>query len=152
VPQLARACVVPGAAIAWDDCCGQLAVAVSRTYLSDNFPLEFAAGPQQLGAGSPCGPAWLVAELAVQVVRCAPTLDDAGNPPSCIALDTSAQETLADAWLVRRAVTCRLAQLADVDQLVDYRVGAQLLLGPEGACVGSQLPVLVCLDNACQCE
>lgn len=145
-----RACIVPGAQVAWDDCCaGQLTVAVIRTYLSDNFPAEYSAAPQVLA--SPCGPPWLVAELAVQAIRCTPTVDDQGQPPSCQALDASAAGLLADAWQVRQGVTCRLAELFADDQLVDYRVSAQMTLGPEGGCVGSQLGLLVCLDNTCPC-
>jgi hypothetical protein len=149
-PPVGRACVVPGAQVAWDDCCdGQLAVAVTRTYLSDNFPIEYGAGGAVAG---PCAPAWLVADLFVQVIRCTPTLDESGAPPDCQALDAAADQLAADGWAVRKGVSCRLGALADADQLVDWRVGVQQSLGPEGGCAGSQLQLLVCLDNACQCQ
>jgi hypothetical protein len=150
-PPPGRACVVPGAAVAWDDCCaGQLAVAITRTYLSDNFPAEYGGGPQ--GQTGPCDPPWLVAELLVQLVRCSPTLDEQGNPPDCVALDANAYQLLEDGWVVRKGVSCRLGELVDADLLVDWRLGPQQSLGPEGGCAGSQLTVLVCLDNACQCS
>jgi hypothetical protein len=149
-----RVCVVPGA-IAWDDCeCagGQLAVAVLRLYRTAQFPLDLGGGPGTTGSSAPCDAALLAAELLVQVIRCAPLPDEQGTPPTCEALDRSARQVHADAWHVRLGVGCRLRDLHDADQIMDYTLGTQPIVGPEGGCVGSQLAVIVAIPDACGCE
>ena len=147
-----RACPVPGA-IAVDACeCGLLAVSVTRTYLTSDFPTEQGAGGAAGAApAGPCAAAFLAADLTVQAMRCAPGPDSQGEPPSCPALAAAAREVTSDAWHVRRAVTCRLQDLLDGGQLIDYQVGAQSFMGPEGGCVGSALAVTVAVDNPCDC-
>jgi hypothetical protein len=147
-----RACVVPGQ-VAWDDCdCegGLLAVAVARTFYSETFPVEASGFDARAGTRSPCELPYLVAELVVQVVRCAPGPDGRGNPPSCEALAASARQAISDAAEARTAVVCGLGAMQDANDIADYLVQAQTFQGPEGGCVGSELKVLVSLVNACQ--
>ena len=68
-----RACVVPGV-IAWD-CCdvGLLAVTLVRQYISDTFPHEHVV---PLSATGGCEAAFVVGELAVEIVRCVSSPDD----------------------------------------------------------------------------
>lgn len=131
-----RMCVVDGE-IAWDNCeCGLLAVALSRIYLSAAFPTE-------LVTVSVCDAPWAVGDLVVQTLRCAPQPAGQDLAPSCAALDASAQTVIADAYAVLAAVACRLGELRDADDIVDYLIRPQNAAGPAGRCVGSELRVSV---------
>jgi len=139
-----RSCVVPGA-IAWDECdCGLLAVSVARTYYSDDFPAEQTA---KVGAGS-CRPAWDVAEIRIQAIRCAPSPQGEDLSPTCAALNTSAQEVAIDASTVKSAVSLKLCQMEESNEVIDYLIQGQTVEGPQGGCVGSELRVLVALPAA----
>lgn len=143
-----RACVVPGA-IAWDDCeCwgGQLAVAVVRWWRTASFPVELGGEP---GGQTPCDAAFLAADLLVQVIRCAPLPQEDGSPPTCEELEASAAQAAADAYHVRVAVRCRLAELEDAGEIVAWVTGAQPAVGPEGGCVGSQLAAAAAVADPC---
>ena len=146
-PQPERVCRYPGA-IAWDtcDCAGMLAITTSRLYLTQTFPAEAQ------GTGSPCDGGDLAVELQVQVVRCAPTPDEDGNPPTVEALHLAAAQLNADAWELRAGATCALRGLRRQREIEGYRVGAVTTIGPEGGCVAVALPLLVALDGTCPCD
>lgn len=129
----ARSCVVPGA-IAWDECdtCGQLAIAAQRIFPTTNFPTEDNTSSSQCGSA-----AFLGIDFTVQIIRCAPTIDESGNPPSCDALDRCAKIVMQDAYYVICAITTLLDALIASDAIVDYLLRQQLFIGPEGACTGS---------------
>lgn len=129
-----RVCVVPGA-IAWDDCeCGQLAVAVDQIYLSDQI-----VGEQASLATSTCAAAYMVVDVVVQVVRCAPQPVGMDTAVSCVALDAAARTVATDASAVLLAVACKLAEMEDTDEIAGHLVRAQRGVGPAGACVGSEV-------------
>lgn len=139
-----RACVVPGA-IAWDDCeCdgGQLAVAVVRQFFSESIPNEQG---EIVGVGG-CPSPYVVAEIVVQIIRCAPQPVGQAMAPTCAALDTAAQGVIKDAYAVLNGTACRLAEEVDED-IAGYLVTDHPYVGPEGSCVGSELHVLVALEN-----
>lgn len=136
-----RACVVPGD-VAWDECnCGLLAVSARRLFLSDNFP------ETSLGVGlirsSPCDLPWLVGELIIQVIRCAPTSRDDGSPPSCDALGAAGRVLLVDAYVTLTTTVSILCAMREDEQIIDYVIGEQASRGPEGDCVGTELNVFV---------
>lgn len=146
-PAPTTACVVPGS-IAWDSCaCGQLAVSVTRTYPSASFPNE--ATGVDLASGGPCGAPLLLADLLVQVVRCAPSPDAQGRGPSCAELDASAQAVLADAYHARMGAFCKLKDMEDTGEITDYLVRGQTWIGPSGGCTGSELVVTVAVKAQC---
>lgn len=136
-----RACVVPGS-IAWDECeCGTLAVSPQRFFVSDEFP-EGALG-RGLVRTSPCDQPWLVAELFVQLIRCAPTTSELGVAPTCVDLAAAAQVLLVDAYTVLTETLRIMCELRENDETVDYVIGEQVTRGPEGLCVGTELNVFV---------
>lgn len=136
-----RSCVVPGA-IAWDECdCGLLAVSAARTYYSDAFPVEQT---EKIGAGA-CRPAWDVAEVVIQIIRCAPSPQGQDLFVTCAALDTSAREVIEDAYTLKAAVSLKLCQMEEAGEIIDYLSQPQVFQGPQGGCVGSELRVLVAL-------
>ena len=134
-----RALITTGQ-IAWDDCCdGQLAVSYTRTSPTESFPVE-AVTISPYGDGIECAPPYEIGEISVQIVRCAPQALNGQNAPSTDALLKASLQTLIDANQIRKAVAVALCALkADVTQRFDYFMRDQLMLGPEGGCVGSEL-------------
>lgn len=151
-----RACVINGA-IAWDNCqCGQLTVAMQTAYASSNFPTPAATTATTFGAAK-CGHPIVARTYMVTILRCAPTSDDHGNPPSCEDLSEAAATADEDASAVYSAIQCCLADMfATRDEqgrrlIMGWSVGTQNFVGPEGYCAGSQFPVTVGLLNQCAC-
>ncbi|MFJ8538182.1 hypothetical protein [Streptomyces sp. NPDC093591] len=131
--------VVPGA-IAWDACdCGMLAVSVAQVYPSEDFP-----APQSTRLGT-CDAPYEVAELVVQVIRCAPNAEGQSLYPTTEALDASARSVARDAYETLRAVSVRLCEMNDARDISDFLVRPQVTQGPQGGCVGSELRALVSL-------
>src|SRR5690349_10817415 len=88
-----RTGVVPGA-ISWDEPeCGLLVISTVRTYLSETFP-------EPVNIAMVCDAPYVVTEYAIQAIRCAPSGDGAGNPPTIEALDRNAQVVIQDASVV----------------------------------------------------
>lgn len=152
-----RVCVVPGAP-AWDSCgdpCtgdvgGQLSVSVVRMYAStfDGFPLESRV-IQGLRGCVP--PPFTAVELTVTLLRCAPTFDESGCPPSCEDLAEAARILHVDMVTVEDALLCCLPG-TDPTRPRGRRfvMGVQRTLGPEGGCVGLEQRVTVGLPG-CKC-
>jgi hypothetical protein len=152
-----RACVVPGA-VAWDSCedpCGggtggQLSVSVARIYGStmDGFPAE----ARTVFGVKGCTPPPLTAvELVVTLLRCAPTFDESGCPPSCEDLAAASRILHMDMVTVYNALLCCLPG-TDTTRARGRRfvLGQQKTVGPQGGCVGLEQRVTVALDG-CGC-
>lgn len=133
--------MVPGE-IAWDacDCGGMLAVTVPRVFFSEVFPEEAEAV-----VGVRCQAPYEVAEFTVSVVRCAPQPSGAEAAPSADELDTAAGLLLQDTAEVMDAVARALCAMHDGDDIADYLINPAESVGPEGACVGFTLRVLISL-------
>lgn len=141
-----RVCDVPGQ-LAWDDCqCGLLAVTVGRIYPSTTFPAE--AADTQLT--SPCPPPYEAVDVTVTVLRCAPTVDSRGNPPSCETLGAAAEIWAWDVEAIRAAVVCCLTGLVFDGTVENWTLRATDPAGPEGGCVGSTTTLTVGLLS-CAC-
>ena len=137
-----RHSVVPGA-IAWDACdCGLLAVSVGQNFLTETFPDQLARK-----VGSACDAPYEVAELVIQVVRCAPNPDDPLTAPTTAELDASAQEVLRDAYEMLRATSVRLCQMNDDRDIADFMLRPLTAQGPAGGCVGNELRAYVALGR-----
>lgn len=139
--------VVPGRDVAIDSCCeGQAWVRIVRTY--PVLPEEFPGGRgTPLDEGADPGAFWAV-ELGAGTARCAPSPDDAGNPPTAGQLESSAAELADDAGRIRRTVLCELKKLQQVESVW---IGEQSSVGPSGGCVGQEVLVAV-MTNVCVCE
>jgi hypothetical protein len=133
---------VPGE-IAWDDCTceGMLAVSVPRVYRSEVFPAE-TEGP----VGVRCQAPYEVAEYTVSVLRCAPQPDGQALAPGSSDLDTAAGLLLQDIAETVDALMPLLCGLKDTEVISDFMVTPAESAGPEGACVGFNLRVLVSLE------
>ncbi|MFZ3595036.1 hypothetical protein [Streptomyces sp. BH104] len=154
-----RTCVVPGN-VAWDWCddpCGttkgpggQLSVNVVRMWPSDvtSFPAE---NRTVMGTRHCTPPPLTAAELAVTVLRCAPTPDEQGCPPTCDELDAAARITHIDAVTVYNSLYCCLPGTSARRRGRQFVVGQQRLVGPEGGCVGVEQRVTVALPGCAPC-
>lgn len=137
-----RHSVVPGA-IAWDECdCGLLAVSVAQVYPTEQFPVPLA---QRVGNG--CDAPWEVAEIVIQVVRCAPNPDDPTTAPTTAELDASAQEVLRDAYEMMLAVSVKLCEMNKARDISDFMLRPLTAQGPLGGCVGNELRAYVSLPR-----
>lgn len=136
----ARVGVVPGA-IAWDDCdtCGLLALALVRVFLTDEFPVELSE-PASVSATQG---ALLCADMAVQLVRCAPQPQGTDQSPSVDALDATAQVVGVDAYTIECSTLDTLDKLMRNDSIADFMMKPLVVVGPEGACVGCELSFTV---------
>lgn len=138
--EVTRACVVPGE-IAWDDChCGALYVSNPRWFLSDLFPEGAFSTETQT---TPCDLAWLVGEIVIQVMRCAPVPQGNAIAVGCPALSNAAKILVSDSMVMLRTAVQTLCGLVDDNMIVDFAVGDHSSSGPSGACVGSELRVYV---------
>lgn len=139
-----RAFTAPGLSAAWDTCCqkgdgeGQASVAVERVYPTEDFPIEAAGLPMR------CGPGEYAAVLAVEVMRCAHTVNDQGKPPTAEQVTGDADKVAADRQTVWDAILCDF--LADADPGT-WTLGAWEPLGPNGGCVGGLWRVTVAVDR-----
>lgn len=147
-----RACVVAGE-IAWDDCeCGQLTVSMQNAYEASGTTVA-RSGTETPGRRE-CGPPLFVFNYVVTILRCAPTGTNTA-PPTCDELEASARVATEDAWAVRSGVICCLSDAIKTrlpngtKRYVDFVTGTQTFVGPQGACVGSALPVAVTIQNGC---
>lgn len=131
-----RVGVVPGQ-IAWDSCtgedCGQLAISLVQTFLCDDFPIAAGTSPQ-----ANCAAASIVGWFTMQLIRCAP-MGTGAAPPTVPAQDAAAAVVMMDAEVLVQAVSCQLEDLKSSNQIWDYLVLLQMVVGPEGGCVGNQI-------------
>lgn len=138
----ARSGVVPGA-VAWDECgCGILAVSVGPLSFSDIFPEEITTR-----ASAGCDAAWEVAEIIIQIIRCAPNPQGDALHPTVAELNASAQEVARDAYETLRATSHKLCEMRDDEDIVDFLIRSQTPQGPAGGCVGTELRVQVGLER-----
>jgi hypothetical protein len=138
-----RACVYNGGVeVAFDDCCvGQLWVSWGRTYPTSSFPVELS--DRDLTACLAHG-TYLATDFEVGIIRCAPTLDEQGNPPSCEAIEQSALQMHHEARVILRAVTCCMKEWTADTARPRYGIWReQVPAGDGGLCVGSVLKVTV---------
>lgn len=143
-----RACLLVPGAIAADGCdCGQLALSIGRIFPTVTFPTEATVDE----AAAACPPPILAAQITVSLFRCAPTVEDSLDPPSCADLLASAIAWDTDVATIRRALACHLAALADQYRIVGYVIGASTPVGPEGACLGADTTVTIGVNN-CGCS
>lgn len=147
LPSFDRVCVVPGE-IAWDACdCGQLTINNPSQFSSNNFPAPIPGGDQ-----TQCGAPVIASTFTITALRCSPSPDKNGHPPTCAALSNAAELLYQDKYYMRAAVICCLANLQRTHVLEMYTVGSITEVGPRGGCVGAELSFTVGLINDCPCE
>lgn len=137
-----RHSVVPGS-IAWDECdCGILAVSVAQVFLTEQFPDQLARR-----VGNACDAPYEVAEVVIQVIRCAPNPDDQLRAPTTAELDASAQEVLRDAFEILKGASVKLCEMNRDREIADFMLRPLTAQGPSGGCVGNELRAFVSLTR-----
>lgn len=143
-PPPARACLYPGAEVAWDDCdCGQAWV---RLVLVE--PWFGDGNRQRVSAYGPCGPLKWAVTLGVGVLRCAATVDDSGHAPEPSVLTSETLAMTRDMTDLSKAITCDFPTVRGLDRV---QVTRWEPLGPDGLCAGGEW-IVTALVDACKCE
>jgi len=129
----ARRYVSDGPMLAWD--CEQVAVTAESTFGHQGNISAPVVDPVQCLA-------MRGAVLGVWVVRCAPTMDDDGEPPAAAAINANAAVVLADPTVVFDALA---AALRDGTWLGAHGLAFEEWtgIGPEGGLTGGVLRVRV---------
>ncbi len=132
-----RQYVSDGNLVAWD--CEQLVVAIAATYSHEgNVATEYQGPAVAMAARA--------AEVEVWLVRCCPTPDDDGEPPTAAAIDASAAVVLADPMIILDTLWRKHAagELATCKGLVFRRWQA---VGPSGGLTGGVMRLVVNLTD-----
>ncbi|MGP3957014.1 hypothetical protein ACTWPT_13515 [Nonomuraea sp. 3N208] len=95
-------------------------------------------------------PSTTAAEIVVTLLRCAPTLDERGCPPTCEDLEASARVVHVDAATVYSALMCCLPHTAG-RRGRRFIMGRTRIVGPQGGCVGVETRVTVALPGCAPC-
>jgi hypothetical protein len=140
-----QCCLHPGTLVPMDLCCdcgngqGQAAVRIVSIYPTTNFPAQSFVTER-------CPASTLAVVLEMVVYRCAATLDEQGNPPSCPAMTNDALVAADDAGAMRCAALCCFGQL---DSDLRFVLGAWQPLGVAGGCHGGSMQITVEASNFC---
>ncbi len=121
--------------ISWLGQCDQLVLTLLAGWPTNSFPNPAAFDP----AGQ-CGYASSGYDLTLTVLRCFPTPDAQGNPPSNGALDQAAQQTAADLQTLTATVPCLLDDQVQLGTIIDYTVAGHNTVGPDGGKIGIDTP------------
>jgi hypothetical protein len=126
---------VTAGAITWAGQCDQLVVSIGPTWPTSNFPTP------TLEPGAACDAAMLGCDLILSIIRCFPTVDAAGNPPSIDAVQQVAQQIGADHQTLGNIVPCALAEQigAPTNLIEDYTIGLANTVGPDGGRIAIEL-------------
>lgn len=119
---------------------GQAWVQIAQIGPTENFP-NLATGPARTKPSE-----WAV-QLNVGILRCAATVDDAGNPPSAAALTADFDKVQRDRAIVAEQVLCCF--LADAEPGT-WTLGVWTPLGPSGGCMGG-VTQLTIAAAVCRC-
>ncbi|MFE9127827.1 hypothetical protein ACFYOF_20870 [Streptomyces sp. NPDC007148] len=147
-------CVVPGTP-AWDNCTGdcsgaqtpgQLTVNLARLTPTSSFPNE---SRDVIGSRN-CQPVRTSAEYVITLLRCAPTYNEQGCPPTCEEQAAAARILHTDAASIWNAVMCCFPETSDARRGQQFVMGQQRVVGPEGQCVGIEQRLTVLLPS-CGC-
>lgn len=136
-----RVSLVPGL-IAWDGCdCGAVYIMVNQTYDCEDFPMQKVTADISDGCGAP----YEASELVIQVMECAPAPQGGSNSTSVADEDAAARLVRQDAAEVRNAVRKFLCAARGNDDVENFILDAQIVQGPSGNCVGTELRFRVSL-------
>jgi hypothetical protein len=139
--QYGRVAVVPGL-IAWDGCdCGALYLMVNQVYACETFPMQKTEADLSEG----CTALYEAAEFVLQVMQCAPSPQGQSTAPTVAAQEAAAQLVRQDAYQTYRAVNGFLCTARDDRDVEDFIIDAQMVQGPSGGCVGTELRFRVAL-------
>lgn len=136
--------IVAGTNAVFDNCCAGTAwLLVQEVYPSDAFP-------SQNGDRVRCDTHSQAATIELGVVRCAPSVDDRGNPPTLHQKEQSARVIHSDRVRMMKAVRCCFTPEQGCDDIV---FGGWVPVSEQGGCIGGSMTVTISLGTyGCECE
>jgi hypothetical protein len=130
-----RVTVTPGL-IAWDSCdCGALYLMVNQNFDCEVPPNQKVEVDPSMGCAAP----YEGAEFVLQVMQCAPSPQGQSIAPTVKAEDEASRLVRRDAYEVRKAVREFLCTAEDARDVEWYIIDTQIVQGPSGGCVGTEL-------------
>lgn len=124
--------------LAFDECCGTLAAAPIRTFKTTNFPVAVADVTN-------CDSSLLAVDIAVILLRCAPTIDAQGNMPSPAEMSEAFTAASHDAAVVLNAL---MAAMPDGWERANLE---QTFEGADGGCIAIDTRMTVGLPQTEWC-
>ena len=124
--------------LAWDECCGVLAAAPLRTFKSATFP-------QPVADVTSCDSSTLCVDIAIILLRCAPTIDENGNLPSVEDMSAAFSAASMDAAVVFNAV------VGDLPEGWERANVEQTFQGAEGGCIAIDTRLTIGLPQTTWC-
>lgn len=134
----------------WDGCdCGLLAVSTSRIYMSQTFPIDSGGETSQRRCGNP----YVCVDMSVTIARCTPVGKN-GSAPTPKQESEAARILYDDAAAILSGVACCLQSMSEGSPplVEDYVIRQQVVVGPEGGCVGTDTSLTLGFVNGCLCK
>ena len=133
-PPVCRSAVYPGAQAVWDQCGPCDADCMGMLYVRSDVAFPFEVFPNVAADGRCALP--MAHQIELGIVRCAPMMDDEGEPPAPDDITDAALGLLGD----QRALRVAISRLGSdkVRALVNWQPQ-----GPQGGCVGGSWAVIV---------
>ena len=124
----------------WDNCCGQLVVGIENIYRSQTFPAEDSSDERCSGE---------VVSLVVlaTLVRCVPTIDDRGRPPSQQAMADAHAGVLRDQGIMWKAMSAPMPPTWEWERAFVRSA----TVTPTGGCVAIETRATIGIDAARWC-
>lgn len=146
-----RCCLAQGTPPPMDSCCrepdpdgGPDLEGFAWVTIGGDYPVD-AQFPGQLARPAKC-PNGLAQTYTVGIYRCAPTIDDQGNIPTCDEVYAAIERQTQDGAIIRRAIRCSLDAAAKPHVM---RLGGPV--NPRGGCMGWSQEVVVHIDDCISC-
>jgi hypothetical protein len=124
--------------LAWDECCGILAAVPLRTFKTAIFP-------QAATDVTNCDTSLLAIDIAVVLLRCAPTIDAQGNMPSIADMSASFASVSNDAAVIMNAM------MADMPEGWERANLEQTFEGADGGCIAIDTRMTIGLPQSSWC-
>lgn len=141
-----RVVLAPGVQEVWDDCCeGQLYIRVIDVFPTATFP-QF--DPAQQGANLACAIKMLNYHIGLGVVRCAATVNDAGEAPSAAQVSADGSVMVEDLQTLLKVITCKVPLVKGV---MKVKVDRWTPKGVQGGCHGGEWGVHLAVDPCLGC-
>lgn len=138
-----RCAIMAGAQAAFDNCCqGTAWVIVGQTFPASTFPVPDTGLIR-------CDTHAMAASIEIGVVRCAPTVNDYGEPPTVEAIEESARIVHSDRVRMMKAVRCCFREALGCDEV---NFGPWTAIDNQGGCVGGSMTLSVAFNTfGCDC-
>lgn len=135
-----------------DQCCEGIAyVSLGTTSPSSTFPDNDIA---RQASTNGCGPPSWAQVFQVGIIRCVPTGDDTGNPPTCEEWNEAGTQNIIDAFTLRQVECCMRDWIKNNEGLflgMGVIMGAQTQGNPLGGCVERSFTITIQFPNDCDC-